>query len=138
MYFYLDQILFEGTRGGIPVKVGYHRHAVDFHELDQLKPFDKDDSFGRNTVLSYDTGHGTDHDESIIRNRPHFLFEEIYDERRAHTHTGRAARLDRFRQRAGEKIKLWLGLSPFERSSAPPGLYFGLRDSEGTYKAPRG
>ena len=84
-------------------------------------------------MLSYDTGHGTDHDESIIRNRPHFLFEEIYGER-----TGRTARLGRFRQRAGEKIKLWLGLSPFERSSAPPGLYFGLRDSEGTYKAPRG
>lgn len=137
MYFYMDEILFEGTRGGIPLKVGRHRHAVDFHELENLKPLDAEDSFGRHTVVSSDTGGGTDHDESTIRSRSRFQFEDIYDRRHASTSFATFRTLRSMRERAGEGVRAWLGLSPYERTNPPPGIYFSLRDVDGTYRAPR-
>lgn len=138
IYFYLDEILFEGTRGGIPLKVGRHRHSVDFHELENLKPFDADDSFGRHTVVTFDTGQGTDHDETTIRNRPRFLFEDIYNKRPASTSFATLRTIRSARERAGEGVRAWLGLSPYGRTAPPPGIYFSLRNVEGTYQAPRG
>jgi hypothetical protein len=138
IYFYLDEMIFEGTRGGIPVKVGNHRHDVDFHELGTLKAFDPQDSFGRNTVVTYDSGPGTDHDESLVRSRHHFLFEEIYDEKQRLTGQtgGRAVKLAF--ARASEGIKAWFGLRPLQKRHHPPGLYFSLRENSDVYKAPRG
>lgn len=128
-------MLFHGTAHSIRVKVGRHRHQVDFHELDRLKPFDMDDSFGNETMLTYDTGQGTDHDEDFTRNRPPWAFEELYDQRATSLASGR--NLVYFRQRAWEKLQEWLGWRSYERSSKPPGLYFSLRESTASFQAPK-
>lgn len=133
----MDELLFDGTKGGIPLRVGKHHHDVQFGELDALKPFDPEDSFGRDTMATYDTGQGTDHDESVIRTRPQFRFEGIYDRPRARFHPTRMEPVRQLGSRLAEDIKVWLGLTPFERNLKPPGVYFGLREAEGTYRAPR-
>ena len=115
--------------------MGRHRHRVTFHELDRLAPFDASDSFGQDTIGSHNTGQGTDHDDSVIRTRKSFRFEDIYD---TPARGGPRAPLRQMRRGISGKLQAWLGLQPYEHYHKPPGLYFSLRESEGTLSAPRG
>lgn len=145
IYFYLDETLFDGTKASIPVKVGQHRHEVDFHELDRLKAFDREDSFGQDTVRTFDTGRGTEHDDSEIRQRAVFLFEEIYSrptmsDRDPGSSWSRATvgRVRLAGHKASEAVLTWLGWRPFEYARQVPSLYFRLRESKGAFTVPSG
>ncbi|CAD6574260.1 MAG: hypothetical protein CYPHOPRED_005388 [Cyphobasidiales sp. Tagirdzhanova-0007] len=81
IYFYLNEAVLNGTHGSISLRVGRRLDEVDFHELDNLNASTSttDGSFGRKSKGTLDTGQGTDHDGSTMRDRRHFLFEQIYD-----------------------------------------------------------
>jgi hypothetical protein len=133
----MDEMLFAGTKAGIPVKVGRHRHQVAFHELGTLRAHDAEDSFGQDTKHSYDTGQGTDHDESFVRNRPAFLFEEMYERSHAAYRKGAGAKVLRLRDRISQGVQIWFGIRPYESASTPPSLYFSLRETKDAYAVPR-
>jgi hypothetical protein len=138
IYFYMDEMLFAGTKAGIAVKVGKHRHPVDFHDLGTFRAHDAEDSFGQDTKHTYDTGQGTDHDESFVRNRPAFLFEEMYERSHAAYRLGFAARLARMCDTVSQEVQIWFGIRPYESATTPPSLYFSLREEKGSYRVPRG
>lgn len=130
-------MLFDGTKGGIAVKAGTHRHAVLFHELGSLRAHDAEDSFGQESRHTYDTGQGTDHDESFVRNRPAFQFEEMYERTSAGYRNDSKAPMARLWDRILLRTQLWFGLRPYEVASDPPSLYFSLRQVGETYKVSR-
>ena len=136
IYFFMHQMLLSGTKDGLRMTVGRHRHEVKIEDLNTLKPFDADDSFGRGaSTLTYNTGGGTDHDEEISRNRSPWTFEEIYDQRATSLAPGQ--RLKYIVQRSSEKVQEWIGWRPYQRIRKPPGIYFDLRESKESYRPAR-
>lgn len=136
IYFYLDEMLFEGTKGVIPIRVGaLHRHEVDFHDLDRLEPFDKEDSFGQSTLRTLDTGRGTEHDDSEIRQRSVFLFEEIFE--RPAFANGASGRLRVLAHNVSVSVLTWIGWRPFEAKRKVPNIYFSLREGPEAFGLPR-
>lgn len=133
----MDEMLFAGTKAGISVKVGRHRHPVNFHELGTLRAHDAEDSFGQDTKHTYDTGQGTDHDESFVRNRPAFLFEEMYERSCAAYRNDKMAKMLRLKDRVSQGVQIWFGIRPYESATTPPSLYFRLRETNGAYTIPR-
>lgn len=134
----MSEVLFAGTKAGISVKIGRHRHPVGFYDLGTLRAHDAEDSFGQDTKHTYDTGQGTDHDESFVRNRPAFLFEEMYERSHAAYRTDTVAKILRLRDRISRGVQIWFGIRPYDSATRPPSLYFNLREMKRTYTVPRG
>ena len=118
IYFFMHQMLLSGTKDGLRMTVGRHRHEVKIEDLNTLKPFDADDSFGRGaSTLTYNTGGGTDHDEE--------------------SSLAPGQRLKYIVQRSSEKVQEWIGWRPYQRIRKPPGIYFDLREAKESYRPAR-
>ena len=139
IYFYLNEAVLNGTHGSISLRVGRRLDEVDFHELDNLNASTSttDGSFGRKSKGTLDTGQGTDHDGSTMRDRRHFLFEQIYDYDFAKTSANKLNVLKQMWQKVSASSKGWLGLGSLQRKTSPPGLYFILNEAADAYKVPR-
>lgn len=149
MYFYLDEMMFEGTSKGISIRVGDSREQVKLEYLPSAtKHYDQHDSSSSEYSSYYDpygpsryssrftqfTGEGTDEGDPVIRFRNAFAHEQIFDKSSQETST----RFSYILQRVKRGIPEWLGLVPVHharRHSASISL--GLRRTTAGFELPR-
>ncbi|KAH9812839.1 hypothetical protein DFH28DRAFT_395024 [Melampsora americana] len=149
MYFYLDEMMFEGTSKGISIRVGDSHEQVKLECLPSAaKHYEQHDSGSSEYSSYYDpyepsryssritqfTGEGTDEGDPVIRFRNAFAHEQIFDQTSQETSTRFAYIL----QRVKGGISEWLGLVPVHharRHSA--GISLGLRRTTTGFELPR-
>ncbi|EGG04727.1 uncharacterized protein MELLADRAFT_116992 [Melampsora larici-populina 98AG31] len=149
MYFYMDEMMFEGTSKGISIRVGDSREQVKLESLPSATKHRKQhDSSSSEYSSYYDpygpsryssrftqfTGEGTDEGDPVIRFRNAFAHEQIFDQTSQETSTRFAYILQRVKRGTRE----WLGLVPVHharRHSA--GISLGLRRTTTGFELPR-
>lgn len=150
MYFYLDEIMFEGTSRAIPIHSGYLGEEVKLHQLSfqastdhplqgsqSSRPISMLDEYVHSkdsSRFTQDTGEGTDEGDHVIRFRKAFPHEELFDE----TSQQIPSRVGYAFQRLYHGSREWLGLVPVHhtrRHSA--GIFLGLRHTQIGFELPR-
>ncbi|GAA6037574.1 hypothetical protein JCM8097_006120 [Rhodosporidiobolus ruineniae] len=158
IYFYLDEQLFGSSAHAIPIHLASSSRLIPFPGLScaishrHISPMSlsardatlRTDETGGRTVLSRfsaASSSGTQENDAVIRQRPAFLFEEVF-ERPAPPRSDPLAWI-RFQlgERFVAKAKTWFGLNPLVRDWRPSedeGVAFELRRGEyGGWEVPK-
>lgn len=148
IYFYLDEIMFEGTSKGIPIRFGTSGEEVKLDNLSLIikqhdrytfnystseSIFDPSSNSEYPSRFTQGTGEGTDEGDPVIRFRNAFTHEQIFDQTSQQTTTRIAYTFKKITQSMEE----WLGLVPVHHSpSHSVGVFLGLRRTATGFELP--
>ncbi|GAA6052609.1 hypothetical protein JCM3770_006400 [Rhodotorula araucariae] len=156
LYFHLDERVFVSTPHAIPIHLGASPSRLALSALPSMlahahvhRPVpvpDEHCTFSHGTTakshFTTTTGGGTSEDDTSIRHRGAFLFEEVYERPAPRFYPGARILWMRFqlKVRAGGWAKRFLGLEPVVRDWRPgedEGVVLDLRKGKAGWEAPR-